>query len=146
MLKWSWLRYVCWRIVARNVMMLSVILGLASACTSVGQVGLMTRPGANPGALLTQETDFKEVGSAHGVACRYFVLAVVPWGDSTATRAFEKALEESGGDALINVTVSTSLYGFVPIYNVLSYTCTTVEGTAIRYTQPSVPSDTVARE
>ena len=71
--------------------------------------------------------------AARGEACRYFLLGVARWGDSTATRAFEKALEPSGGEALINVTVSTSLYGFIPIYNVFSFTCTTVEGVAIRY-------------
>ncbi len=73
-------------------------------------------PGANPAALLTQATPYEEIGWAEGEACRYFLLAVIPWGNSTATRALEKALAQAGGDALINVTVSTNLYGFVPIY------------------------------
>jgi hypothetical protein len=116
------------------------LLALTSACTSVGQVGIMTKPGADPGALLTQATAYEQIGPANGEACRYFLLGVAPWGDSTATRAFEKALEPSGGDALINVTVSTSLYGFIPIYNVFSFTCTTVDGVAIRYKQAPAPS------
>jgi hypothetical protein len=45
----------------------------------------------------------------------------------------EKALDEKGGDALINVTVSTSLYGFVLIYNIYSFTCTTVNGIAVKF-------------
>ncbi len=99
----------------------SMVIAMTSACTSVGQVGIMTRPGANPGALLTQATPYEEIGWAEGEACRYFLLAVIPWGNSTATRALEKALAQAGGDALINVTVSTNLYGFVPIYNVFQF-------------------------
>jgi hypothetical protein len=32
----------------------------------------------------------------------------------------------------VNVSTSSSLYGFVPIYNILSFTCTTVQGIAIK--------------
>jgi hypothetical protein len=42
-------------------------------------------------------------------------------------------LASSGGDALVNVSTATSLYGFVPVYNVFSFTCTTVKGTAIKF-------------
>lgn len=121
----------------RSAITAGVLIAMTNACTSVGQVGIMTRPGANPGAQLTEATPYEEIGRAEGEACRYFLLALIPWGDSTATRALEKALAQTGGDALINVTVSTSLYGFVPIYNVFSFTCTTVEGTAIRYSGPA---------
>jgi hypothetical protein len=31
------------------------------------------------------------------------------------------------------VSVETSLYGFIPIYNVYSFTCTTVKGIAIKF-------------
>ena len=48
----------------------------------------------------------------------------------------EKALAASGGDAIINASVETSLYGFLPIYNVFTFTCTTVKGVAIKF-QPS---------
>jgi len=34
---------------------------------------------------------------------------------------------------LLNVSVSSSLYGFIPIYNVFSYTCTNVKGIAIKF-------------
>ena len=30
-------------------------------------------------------------------------------------------------------TVSSSLYGFIPIYNVYSFTCTSVSGIAVKY-------------
>ncbi len=43
----------------------------------------------------------------------------------------EKALTLSGGDALLNVSVTTSLYGFAPLYNVISLTCTTASGVAV---------------
>ena len=74
----------------------------------------------------------KDLGPAEGQACRYFIIAVVPWGNSDVQTAVDKALAPSGGDALVNVTTSTSLYGFIPVYNVLSFTCTTVKGTAIK--------------
>jgi hypothetical protein len=45
----------------------------------------------------------------------------------------EDALQQKGGDALINVTVTSSLYGFIPIYNVYSYTCTEVKGVAVKF-------------
>ena len=110
-------------------------VGLAG-CTSVGQVGIMTKPTADPGALIREAHPYQDLGPARGKACRFFVLAIIPFGDSAASTALDKALAQSGGDALLNVTVSTSLYGFIPIYNVLSFTCTTVDGIAIRY-QPA---------
>jgi hypothetical protein len=44
-----------------------------------------------------------------------------------------KALQESGGDALMNVTTSSSLYGFAPLFNVFSFTCTSIRGTAVKF-------------
>ena len=48
-------------------------------------------------------------------------------------KAIDDALGKSGGDALVNVSVTSSLYGFIPLYNVFSYTCTTVQGIAIKF-------------
>jgi bacteriorhodopsin len=45
----------------------------------------------------------------------------------------DDALVQRGGDALLNVSVETSLYGFIPIYNVYSFTCTTVRGIAVKF-------------
>jgi hypothetical protein len=105
-------------------------------CSSVSQVGIMTGPQADPGALLKQQQSYTEVGPTQGQACRYFLLGIIPWGDSTPTAAMQKALAASGGDAIINASVQTSLYGFLPIYNVFSFTCTTVKGVAIKF-EPS---------
>ncbi len=106
----------------------AVLLG----CTSVGQVGIMTSASADPGALLKQAQSYTEVGPTEGTACRYFLLGIIPWGDSTPSAAMKKALAASGGDAIINASVETSLYGFLPIYNVFAFTCTTVRGVAIK--------------
>jgi hypothetical protein len=125
----------------RTVPVALATLALA-ACTSVGQVGVMTRPSADPGALIREARGFNELGPAKGTSCRYFLLAIVPWGDSSPSTAMEKALQSTGGDALLNVTVYTSLYGFIPYFNVFSYTCTSVEGTAISFAPP--PSEPAA--
>lgn len=102
-------------------------------CSSVGQVGIMTGAQGDPGALLKQSQSYTEVGPTQGQACRYFLLGIIPWGDSTPSAAMKKALAASGGDAIINASVETSLYGFLPIYNVFSFTCTTVKGIAIKF-------------
>ena len=111
------------------------LIGLlaVAGCTSVGSLGLITKSSADPIATIRKGAAYKSLGSAEGQACRYFLLAVIPWGNSDIQVAVAKALSTSGGDALINVTTSTSLYGFVPIYNVFSFTCTTVKGTAIKF-------------
>ncbi len=49
------------------------------------------------------------------------------------SKAIDNALAQKGGDALLNVTIHSSLYGFVPIYNVYSFTCTTVQGVAVKF-------------
>ena len=52
-------------------------IALAS-CTSVGQVGAMTRPSADPGAVIREAHPYHEIGPAKGTACRYFVLGSSP--------------------------------------------------------------------
>lgn len=101
-------------------------------CASTGNLGMVTKAIGDPGALLSTSRSYKEIGPAKGEACRYILLGIIPWGDSTATKAVQDALEKSGGDALINVSVTSSLYTFVPIYNVFCYTCTHVEGIAVK--------------
>jgi hypothetical protein len=107
---------------------------MASAgCTSVGNLGIVTKPSGDNAARLKSGIAFEELGPAEGMACRHFVVGVIPFGNSAFSKAVENALAERGGDALINVTVSSSLYGFVPIYNVYSFTCTTVTGIAVKF-------------
>ncbi len=110
------------------------LLGLLSlaGCVSVGSLGVITKSSVDPASVLKTGHSVKELGPAEGEACRYFVIAVIPWGNSDVQTAVDKALAPSGGDALVNVTTSSSLYGFVPVYNVLSFTCTSVKGTAVK--------------
>lgn len=121
------------RATPRTMMRLPMLLGLlcVAGCTSVGSLGLITKSSLDPISALKTGHSIKDLGPAQGQACRFFVLAVIPWGNSDIQTAVDRALAPSGGNALVNVTTATSLYGFVPIYNVLSFTCTTVKGTAV---------------
>ena len=114
------------------VLMVMVLAVTLFGCTSVGTLGVVTKSSGNPGEVLKAGASYTELGPAQGEACRYFLLGMVPWGDATFSKAVDNALTKTGGDALINVTVSNSLYGFVPIYNILSYTCTEIKGIAIK--------------
>jgi hypothetical protein len=113
-----------------------VLLAVLIGCSSTGNLGMVSRSIGDPGSLYRQETSYTELGPASGRACRYFLLGVIPWGDATLKTAMDAALEQKGGDALINVSVQTGLYGFVPIYNVFCFTCTKVEGIAIAFDRP----------
>ena len=118
---------------ARNVFLLVTVMLSFTGCSTTGNLGIVAKSTANPSSLLTESTSFKEIGPAEGKACRHFILAIIPSGQSDVAEAVDKALAETGGDALINVSTESSLYGFIPIYNVYSYTCTIVRGTAIKF-------------
>ncbi len=120
-----------------KIAVLFVVMLLLGGCSSTGNLGVATKSTADPGALFTTGGRFKEIGPAKGEACRYILIGVIPWGDSTATTAVNNALEQTGGDALINISVTSSLYTFIPIYNVFCFTCTSVEGIAIKF-EPQV--------
>jgi len=113
---------------------------LCAGCTSVGTVGMVTRSTGDPGALLRSGRSYQELGTAEGEACRFFILNVIPFGNSTFSAAVDEALEQGKADALLNVTVSSSLYGFIPIYNLFSYTCTKVRGIAIKFEKQPPPA------
>jgi len=115
-----------------TLVLLLVVLGL-SGCSSSGNLGMIVKSTADPGALLTNKTSYQEIGPADGEACRFFLLAVLPFGKADVATAVDEALAKSGGDALLNVSVSSSLYGFIPIYNIFTYTCTNVKGIAIKF-------------
>ena len=106
---------------------------VVTGCSSSGTLGIVTRSSANAGELLKSGRGYQDLGPVEGSACRHFVLAIIPWGDSAFSTAVENALQQKGGDALINVTVTSSLYGFIPIYNVYSFTCTEVKGIAVKF-------------
>jgi hypothetical protein len=111
----------------------ALITLVVTGCSSSGTLGIVTRSTADAGELLKSGRNFQDLGPAEGSACRHFVLAIIPWGDSTFSAAVDEALKQKGGDALINVTVTSSLYGFIPIYNVYSFTCTEVKGVAVKF-------------
>ena len=118
---------------ALSASLLAVSLLFATAgCVSVGSLGLVAKRGADPGKILSEPHTYKTVGNVEATACRYFVLAIIPFGDSTFSTAVETALKESDADALLNVSTTSSLYGFVPLWNIFSFTCTTVQGTAVK--------------
>jgi len=114
-----------------TVLFLLVVLAI-TGCSSSGNLGMVVKSTADPAALLTNKTLFRELGPADGEACRFFLLAVLPFGKA------DEALAKSGGDALLNVSVSSSLYGFIPIYNIFTYTCTNVKGIAIKFDEKKI--------
>ncbi|ULA61794.1 MAG: hypothetical protein LZF60_380006 [Nitrospira sp.] len=116
--RWSTLIFMC---------------GVIAGCSSTGNLGIVTKPSADNAERLRSGVKFEELGQVEGSSCRHFVIAVIPFGDGSFSKAVEAALSSRGGDALINVTVTNSLYGFIPIYNVYSFTCTTVSGIAVKY-------------
>jgi len=119
----------------RNALLFSFLLMtlVVTGCSSSGTLGIVTRSSADAGQMLKSGRSYQDLGPVEGSACRHFVLAIIPWGNSTFSAAVENALQQKGGDALLNVTVTSSLYGFIPIYNVYSYTCTDVKGVAVKF-------------
>ena len=117
----------------RSLWILATFAIFLGGCSSSGTLGIVTKSSADSASLLKSGRTFKELGPVQGQVCRHFVLAIIPWGDGDFAHAVDMALAERGGDALLNVTVETSLYGFIPIYNVYSFTCTTVQGIAVKF-------------
>jgi hypothetical protein len=117
----------------RQSLALGAVLIFLSGCTSVGTLGIITKSEANPAAIFKEGRPYKELGPASGNACKYILLSIVPWGDSDLETAVRRALNKSNGDALLNVSVASSLYSFLPIYNIVSMSCTAVKGIAIKY-------------
>ena len=117
----------------RSMLLIAAFGFFLIGCSSSGTLGIVTKSSADPASLLKSGRAFQELGPVQAQVCRHFVLAIIPWGEADFARAVEKALVERGGDALLNVSVETSLYGFIPIYNVYSFTCTTVQGIAVKF-------------
>ena len=109
-----------------------VAVASMSGCTSVGSAGLMVKSTANP-AELARAASFQDLGPAEASSCRYLIIGVIPLGNADPGYVLDKALASKGADALLNVSTSNSHYGFVPVYNVFSITCTTLRGTAIKF-------------
>jgi len=117
----------------RSMLLIAAFGFFLIGCSSSGTLGIVTKSSADPASLLKSGRAFQELGPVQAQVCRHFVLAIIPWGEADFARAVDKALVERDGDALLNVSVETSLYGFIPIYNVYSFTCTTVQGIAVKF-------------
>ena len=105
----------------------------ATGCVSTGQMGIMSRSGADVVHLITEATPYEEIGEATARVCRHFLLNAVPYGNSDMSTAVDQALSRVNGDALLNATVSNSLFGFIPLYGLYTFSCSAVRGTAIRF-------------
>ena len=115
------------------------VLVLIAGCSSTDTLGLATKSAIDPAGLISSPGHYQTLGPANGKACRYMILGIIPAGDSTVTKAIGNALEKTGGDALVNVSVTSNLYSFVPIYNIFCVTCTTVQGIAIKVDPAAKP-------
>ena len=117
-----------------RMLVLVVLVGtLGVGCSSTGNLGIVTKSTASPSALLKSNQSFEELGQAEGSACRHFALGIIPFGKSDVEQAVDKALQGTGGDALLNVSTESSLYGFLPYFNIWAFTCTDVKGTVIKF-------------
>lgn len=116
------------RIIHAGSLMVVILL---TGCTSIGSLSLIARSDADVARLFQSGQTVEKLGPVEATACRHFILAIVPFGNADVSKAVDKALAGTKGNALINVTTATSLYGFIPVYNVYSFSCTTVRGTAI---------------
>lgn len=105
---------------------------MLTGCTSVGSLGMIARSDTDLDSVLKPGVTHEKLRPVEGTACRHFIVGALPIGNSDVSEAVDKALAGTSGNALVNVTTATSLYGFIPIYNVYSFTCTTVRGTAIK--------------
>jgi hypothetical protein len=112
---------------------LALLVSGRLACVSVGTLDLVTRPSGDPGRSLREQQPYTEVGQVTGQSCRVHVLGIFSAGDADLESAMEKVLLDTEADAIINVTVSTSHYDIVPIYNLVASTWSTVKGTAVHY-------------
>jgi hypothetical protein len=122
-----------------RTLVVSVIIAVAAGCSSTGTMGIAAKSMADPGGLLKAGRSYNEIGPAYGRSCRFTAIGIVPFGNGTFTTALDDALAATGGDALLNVSVTNELYSLLPIYNVFCWTCTSVNGVAIKFDPPKTP-------
>ncbi len=114
-----------------------VVMALFSGCTSTGNLGLITNSETETDLSPHDSHTFHRVGTEiTGTACRHFILGIIPWGDSDIETALGNALKshpELKADGLVHAVTQTSLYGFFPLYDIYTLTCTTIKGIPIRF-------------
>lgn len=108
---------------------------ILAGCTASGNVGIMTRSAEDPAQLMRSGRAFQELGEAEGEACKRYFLGIVPWGSASLSKALDRALNDKQADALLNVTVETSLYFSPPPYILFTEACNSVKGRAIKFQQ-----------
>lgn len=107
---------------------------MMAGCSSEGTLGMVTKSSADTVSILKSGWSYKEIGPVQAQSCTHSGPPGLPGlGDSDFATVVEKALKTAGGDALLNVTASHSLYGLGFLFTVYTVTCTTVEGVAIKF-------------
>jgi hypothetical protein len=106
---------------------------LLAGCSSEGTLGILTRAAEDPGQLMRSGRAFEVLGFGEGEACKRYFLGMIPWGDASLAIAVDRALYDKRGDALINVTVESSLMFSPPPYFLYTVACNTVKGTMIKF-------------
>ncbi|MCL4461556.1 MAG: hypothetical protein M1297_07605 [Nitrospirae bacterium] len=130
------------RILSASLPLAAAIL-LLSGCTSTGNLGILSNSETEADLGPHDPHTFHRVGSEiTGKACRHFILGVLPIGSSDIESALKNALSkhpELKADGLVHISVQSTLYGFFPIYNVYTVTCTTIRGVPIRFDHSPKP-------
>jgi len=116
-----------------------LLVAVAAGCSSTGTMGIAAKSMADPGGMLKAGRGYTEIGPTYGRSCRFIAIGIIPFGNGTVTSAVDEALAGNGGDALLNVSVTNELYSLLPIYNVFCWTCTSVNGIAIKFDPPKAP-------
>ncbi len=117
--------------------MLFLAFFVMAGCTSTGSLGLVSTTETEADLGPHDSHRFHRVGGEiQGTACRHFILGLIPWGDSDVETALRHAIQahpQLKADGLVHVTTETSLYGFFPLYDVYTLTCTTIRGIPVRF-------------
>lgn len=112
--------------------MLILVLAASAGCTSIDKMGLIAKSSGDSAQLLASGRKYEEVGPVEGRTCRCLLFSFFSWGDSSVSTATDLALIGKG-DAIVNATIASSLYSYIPIYDVFTVACTKVQGTAVRF-------------
>lgn len=124
------------RFISRSLrgILVAVLLG---GCSSVGSLGMIsdskTEADLGPRDLHAYHRVGQEIV---GTTCHHFILGILPIGDSDLESAMKDEFKKNPtlkADGLIHVTTQSTLYGFFPLYNVYTVTCTTIRGIPVRF-------------
>lgn len=111
--------------------------GLKGCGATEGKLGIITTSSTNVIRLLHEGQPYDDRGYAKGSACHYHVL-LIPFGNSDISVALGDALADTGSDAVIHVTTAKWVAGipFPLVRSLFEMSCTTVEGTGIKFQSP----------